>query len=320
MRFCTTCGKPVERRFCANCGAAALDESTTAKTETLPDPGEERTTVAVADSSAETIRLPLTDEGDADDVDDTAEPRSSKRRYLVIANVILAAILLGVLIGVLVVGLGGDGASTTIREHVTTSTPVPESTTDEAADISTETPPVDVERGGEGPGGGAVSASDPRAENDSDAIDRAMATVGGANGDPVNIVLATGVTPPEMPTELKGWKPIGPVGTTEVRVFEGEPFAYSLDIGPSTNRCGDAMWTVRWRVANPDVLVRTGLAFTALLANGDQSDVQLDPQLGGAGFMSDFICKTPVFAWGSSAGQGNLVDVIVEYQQWGQAV
>lgn len=134
----------------------------------------------------------------------------------------------------------------------------------------------------------------------------------------VNIVVPGGASSPAMPTTLAGWAPVGPVQRTTVRVFAGEAFARAEPIGPSTNTCGSGLWTARWRSLDPDVGIQAALQFRALTeVPGDPAAMPGDAPVGGAGYMSGFVCETPVFRWSvPNPDGGNLVDVVIEWQEW----
>jgi serine/threonine protein kinase len=143
------------------------------------------------------------------------------------------------------------------------------------------------------------------------------------NGSEEDIVITVphGADPPDMPTGLEGWRPIGPLNSGEIRVFEGEGYAYNSEIGPSRNSCGDGLWTARWRSRNDAITVRAALEYQDLAgASSDIPEQLATAEAGGAGYVAGFICQTPIFAWGNGQDASTLVDVVIEWQEWEPAV
>lgn len=343
MRFCTSCGSPVDRPFCTNCGAPTriatgehdraegpeveqrpVPEATGAQ---QPAPGPPADTPAApADVTATDPVAPvsLPDEpvapvSDPDGPVGTSAPssdRSTKRRRLIIANIVLAVILVVVVVVLLVIGLGGGGNDTAadVTSEPTTSTAASVEPADEPVGSDDVVPPSSEPVADDSAGGEDME------DDDAGEIAKVMESVGDLSVGPVNIVLPVDVSPPAMPTSLDGWRQSGALESTEVRVFEGEPYSYPSDLGATGNRCGDLIWTARWRIANPDVLVRAGVEYEELVRTHYDSDITYNPTPGGAGFISASICETPVFTWESTTGEGNLADVLIEYQFWEPAV
>lgn len=141
----------------------------------------------------------------------------------------------------------------------------------------------------------------------------------------LTITVPAGTDAPPMPTQLNGWKQVGPLRSTQVRVFDSQEYSYPPEIGPSTNSCRDGFWTARWRVLNPAVVVRTTPFFTALAQ--ESADPVGEPAFPeavgarGAGYISGQICETPIFGWVSGGSDGStLADIVVEWQEWEPAV
>lgn len=314
MSLCESCGNPVDRPFCNNCGAPT---GIAARSVEPVDPPESATPSHSAPSSDTLPRPARGSVAPPDPAPSSAEPppgdRPTRTRALIVINSVLAVIMIFLFVVVLVDGLDNDEDDT----H-TPGTPAPTSSimgSTEPTDATDAVTPPDT-----GPASSDAVAEEETTGHDRDEIARAMESVGDLSVGPVNIVLPVDVSPPAMPTVLDGWRQSGPLESTEVRVFEGVPFSYSSHIGSMGNRCGAAIWTARWRILNPTVLVRAGVEFEEVVRNDSDFDVTFDPSAGGAGFMSASICETPVFTWESTSGESNLADVLIEVQYWEPAV
>jgi hypothetical protein len=109
----------------------------------------------------------------------------------------------------------------------------------------------------------------------------------------------------------------GSVRASEIRVFLSESRPEVIwDFATQSRRCGDTIWILRWRVRNPDVLVKASHELDGI--SGDEIVGNLSPwnaPAASAGLMSNSICLQPGFIFGGTinGNNSNLVDISLEW-------
>ena len=133
-----------------------------------------------------------------------------------------------------------------------------------------------------------------------------------------NIVLPSGVEPPQLPVQVDGNAPVGPVQRTSLRFYGGSTVIYSEDFGNDGYACTTGFWTARWRTSSPDSELMVELV-SSLFVN-ENYVVSSDAPVGGAGYLSGSKCEKPVFVRLPDDPGVFLFDVILEWQEWQRAV
>ena len=77
------------------------------------------------------------------------------------------------------------------------------------------------------------------------------------------------------------------------------------------NHCSDGVFMLRWRSANPDVLIATALGY-------HYSGVIFDTKTGTFGYMQGHNCEEPLFKFAGTLNGNiaNLVDIYYELKFW----
>ena len=120
-------------------------------------------------------------------------------------------------------------------------------------------------------------------------------------------------TVPGFPSTVKGYR-LRDVGRTETRLFQGRAWEALSPLRQPLGRCGDFRWYLRWRSANPEVLIDAAVGDTGLPGFNRITRASR----GGAGYLTGYGCVSPGLRFGTavSGNQANLVDVDYEYQVW----
>jgi hypothetical protein len=126
-------------------------------------------------------------------------------------------------------------------------------------------------------------------------------------------------TTPLFTTALSGYRATGnkdywdrPFDTKgSTRIGEGNGWEPIYDFPLSMNHCSDGVWMIRWRSANPDVLIAAAIGYHYL---GEIYDTQT----GKFGHMQGTNCEEPLFKFASTlnGNKSNLVDVYYELKFW----
>jgi hypothetical protein len=124
---------------------------------------------------------------------------------------------------------------------------------------------------------------------------------------------------PEFPRTLSGYKPTGNLdywdhtlpfslhGST--RLFESNGWEKISDDFPITmNHCSAGVWMIRWRSANPNVRIASGI--------GNDADHVESQKTGSFGYMQSYNCEQPVFKFVGSRDSSTLVDIYFELKFW----
>jgi hypothetical protein len=133
-------------------------------------------------------------------------------------------------------------------------------------------------------------------------------------------------TIPAFPRVLTGHRPTGDLDywdnplTVElhgsVRISQGFGWQGISDDFPMTmNHCSDGMFMIRWRSANPDVLVSSMLAHEINYRYPFPGNTV---QTGRFGYMQGFNCVQPAFKFlrAINRNKSNLVDIYYELKFW----
>jgi len=96
-----------------------------------------------------------------------------------------------------------------------------------------------------------------------------------------------------------------------IRIFEGTGWAEIPEFPNSGNHCGEGMFMIRWRSANPDVSVASTLGFSP-----DTGSVKA--KIGSFGYMFGTNCEQPLFKFAGAVkgNKSNLVDIYYELKFW----
>ena len=120
---------------------------------------------------------------------------------------------------------------------------------------------------------------------------------------------------PAFPTSVPGYRLKGKKQRSEVRLFEGAKWEAlpPMDQGMA-GHCDIAIWVVRWRSRNPNVIVAAALGDTAFPGFNRIGK----PSTGGAGYITGNACVSPgLKIWADPGHEGDiLIDVDYEYQIW----
>jgi hypothetical protein len=103
-------------------------------------------------------------------------------------------------------------------------------------------------------------------------------------------------------------KPFEERGT--IRLFDGSKWEGIPEFPSSSNGCGNGRFMVRWRSANPDVVIKAGISFGWTSATSVKDGMQ--------GYIVGSNCHSPVFKFShtKNGNQSNLVDVYYEVKFW----
>jgi hypothetical protein len=103
-------------------------------------------------------------------------------------------------------------------------------------------------------------------------------------------------------------KPFANKGT--IRIFRGNDWQGIRNFPNTMNGCSSGAFMVRWRSADPKVLIQTSAENNAAVA----SRAQTKP--GVFGYMSGTNCDQPLFKFVESHDGATLVDVFYELKFW----
>ena len=119
---------------------------------------------------------------------------------------------------------------------------------------------------------------------------------------------------PAFPAAVSGYRLRGKKQQSEIRLFQGDGWQALSPMDQSIQDCGAGIWIVRWRSANPDVLITAALGDTALPGFSRVGATST----GNAGYMVGRSCVSPGlrFAKAIINNGSNLVDVDYEYEIW----
>lgn len=138
----------------------------------------------------------------------------------------------------------------------------------------------------------------------------------------VNIA-ASSAAIPAFPRLLSGFRPAGKSkdywdnelsedfklkGT--IRVHEGGDWDGIYEFPYTMNSCSAGVFMIRWRSANPDVLVESTVAHSPETASRGKT--------GKFGYMYGTNCEQPLFKFGRAlnGNESNLVDIYYELKFW----
>lgn len=126
-------------------------------------------------------------------------------------------------------------------------------------------------------------------------------------------------TIPRFPLALSGYRDAGerdywdrPCATRgSIRIFAGNDWEPIPDFPLTMNHCSDGVFMIRWRSANPEVLIATAIGyhyFGEIYAT----------ETGTFGYMQGSNCEEPLFKFADtlSGNESNLVDVYYELKFW----
>jgi len=126
-------------------------------------------------------------------------------------------------------------------------------------------------------------------------------------------------TIPHFPHELSGYRAAGNkdywdrsfVTQGSIRIFEGNDWEPIPDFPLTMNHCSDGVFMIRWRSANPEVLIASALSYHYL-------NEIYTTETGKFGYMQGTNCEEPMFKFvGTLKGnESNIVDVYYELKFW----
>jgi hypothetical protein len=132
-------------------------------------------------------------------------------------------------------------------------------------------------------------------------------------------IATSSATIPPFPSALVGYRDGGdkdywgrPFSTKgSIRIFEGNDWEPIPDFPLTMNHCSDGVFMIRWRSANPDVLIATAIGY-------HYSGVIYDTQAGTFGYMQGTNCEEPMFKFAGAHNEttANLVDIYYELKFW----
>lgn len=95
-----------------------------------------------------------------------------------------------------------------------------------------------------------------------------------------------------------------------LRGSEGGGWAEIFDFPHTMNHCSDGIFMVRWRSANPAVLIESTVSYSAETARRGK--------IGKFGYMMGSNCEQPLFRFARKlrGNESNLVDVYYEAKLW----
>jgi hypothetical protein len=93
-----------------------------------------------------------------------------------------------------------------------------------------------------------------------------------------------------------------------IRVFNEKPLEGIPDFPNTMNGCSSGVFMIRWRSADPNVLIESSVRYS--------SDVPGETKTGVFGYMSGTNCEQPMFRFRRSANGNTLVDVYYELKFW----
>jgi hypothetical protein len=124
---------------------------------------------------------------------------------------------------------------------------------------------------------------------------------------------------PHFPRALSGYRAAGDKDYWDrpfaingsIRIGEGNGWEPIPDFPLTMNHCSDGVFMIRWRSANPDVLVATAIGY-------HYSGEIYATETGTFGFMQGTNCEEPMFKFAGTlnGNQSNLVDVYYELKFW----
>lgn len=120
-------------------------------------------------------------------------------------------------------------------------------------------------------------------------------------------------TVPSFPRSVPGYKLQSRRRVTH-RVFKGDRWREIYGFpGAFVDTCGERVWIVRWRSANPDVTVSSAVG--AIIPRVMTGSISMP---GGAGYISGLSCVEPMlrFAGTLRGNRATLADIYIEWQIW----
>jgi hypothetical protein len=96
-----------------------------------------------------------------------------------------------------------------------------------------------------------------------------------------------------------------------IRIFDGNDWEPIPDFPLTMNHCTDGVFMIRWRSANPDVLIATALGY-------HYSGIIYDTKTGIFGYMQGTNCEEPMFKFAGTLNEDetNVVDIYYELKFW----
>lgn len=132
-------------------------------------------------------------------------------------------------------------------------------------------------------------------------------------------IVTSSETIPPFPSALIGYRatdnkdywdrPCSTKGST--RIFEGNDWEPIPDFPLTMNHCSDGVFMIRWRSANPDVLIAAATGY-------HYSGVIFETKAGTFGYMQGTNCEEPLFKFAGAlnGSTANLVDIYYELKFW----
>lgn len=76
------------------------------------------------------------------------------------------------------------------------------------------------------------------------------------------------------------------------------------------------MFMIRWRSANPEVVIASTLGYSSEYAN--KGAIKITPKIGSFGYMLGTNCEQPLFKFSAprNGNESNLVDIYYELKFW----
>jgi len=131
-------------------------------------------------------------------------------------------------------------------------------------------------------------------------------------------IATSGEAIPNFPTTLSGYrseagkdfwgKPFSTRGT--IRVFQGTDWDGIWKFPNTMNGCSSGVFMIRWRSADPNVLIQSSAVNNAAVESRSQT------KPGAFGYMSGTNCDQPMFKFAESSDGATLVDVYYELKFW----
>ena len=128
-------------------------------------------------------------------------------------------------------------------------------------------------------------------------------------------------TIPSFPTRSSGYRSesgkdfwANPFRTrSTLRVFEGSGWSQISEFPKTMNGCSAGRFMLRWRSANPDVLVDSATGYF-----GDVRVINSLARSANYGYMQGTNCEEPLFRFGKALkrNQSTLVDIYYEIKFW----
>jgi hypothetical protein len=101
-----------------------------------------------------------------------------------------------------------------------------------------------------------------------------------------------------------------------IRVFQDQGWDGIPEFPNTQSGCSAGVFMIRWRSANPEVVIASTMGYSAEYAKRDENSTS--PKLSSFGFMVGTNCEQPLFKFSATrnGNESNLVDIYYELKFW----